>query len=152
MEQAEKQGQDPHIIRYTVQFEIWSDQEKEKRITTYIVSDFIEKTPLMARQRAINYFNRVNKILLTLERKGILGYIENYNYHEFPKGGFSYAIFFRDCFYMDHDMELTDNNSRDIKEHLLFEYQYYLDHGFETGELQVKKDVDGKEFKFLPFD
>ena len=150
MTQEENMKPKPHIIRYTVKFKIWADKNKE--ITeTFIVSEFIEISPIVARQKTIEHYKKIYAILDVLEGKGILGYTETLISDEISNGGFWGRISFRDVYYMMEDEMLTDNSGFDVVDNLISEYNYYIEQGFETGETEDIKDNRGNDVKILPF-
>lgn len=152
MTKEENQEVKPHIMRYTVTFKIWVDKDGGKT-ETMIVSDFIKKSPIVARQKTIEHYKKINKILDGLEQEGLLGYFDTTIYDGITRGGFWGEISYRDVFYMEYeDMQLTDNSGFDIVDNLIEEYNYYIEQGFETGETVDIKDNRGNDCKILPFD
>ena len=150
MKQEENQKPKPHILRYTVKFKIWADKNKE--ITeTYIVSEFVEKSPIVARQKTIEHYKKINAILDVLDGTGSLGYTETLIGDGISNGGFWGKISYRDVYYMMEDEMLTDNSGFDVVDNLFSEYNYYIEQGFETGETEDIKDNRGNDVKILPF-
>jgi hypothetical protein len=140
----------PCIMRYTVKFKIWMDKNKE-RTETFIVSEFIEESPIVARQKAIEHYKKINTILDMLEEKGMLGYTDTIIEDGISNGEFYGEIFYRDVYYMMEDMMFTDDSGFDIVDNLINEYNYYIEQGFETGETEDIKDNRGCDVKILPF-
>ena len=152
MTKEENQEVQPHVMRYTVTFKIWVDKNGE-RTETVIASDFIKKSPIVARQKTIEHYKKIYKILDGLEQEGLLGYFDTPIYDGITRGGFSGEITYRDVFYMEYDdMQLTDNSGFDIVDNLIEEYNYYIEQGFDTGETLDIKDNRGNDCKILPFD
>ncbi len=81
----------------------------------------------------------------------MLGYTDTIIDDGISRGGFWGEISYRDIYYMMEDDMLTDNSGFDIVDNLISEYNYYMEHGFDTGETEDIKDNRGNDAKILPF-
>jgi len=150
MRNEQEQEKKPHFMRYTVKFKIWADKN-EDRTETFIVSEFIEKSPIVARQKTIEQYKKIHKILEALELLGMLGYTNTILDDGISRGGFWGEISYKDVYNMSDESELTDDSGFDIVDNLIEEYTYYVEQGFDTGETEDIKDNRGNDCKIMPF-
>jgi|GEM_PF-4344865 hypothetical protein len=150
MEQIENQDLKPHFIRYTVYFEFDEDYKDNEKVKTLITSEFIDEQPYKARQKAIEHYKKICRILELAQEKGIISHTLNASgLTEHKEAGGK--IWFQDIYYDTGGTALTWDNGYGIEESLSCEYDYYIEHGFEIPETKEIIDIRGNKRKIMPF-
>ena len=141
-----------HRLMYIVRFKILAFKKNQESYTTIIESEFLEETPLKSRQLAFKHYRKIYKILLELEEKEMLGYSKPALEDEYIEGRFSGQILFSDFYYnWDRNRILKGDSEIEFKNSLIFEYDYFMEQGLDTGETVEIEDNFGKKHKVIPY-
>ena len=138
-------------LMYIVRFRILAFKKDQENYQTLIESEFFEETPLKSRQLAFEYYRKVKIILKELEQKGLLCYKKPEMNEELSEGVFYGDIVFCDVYNWDRDRELVGKCESDFTNNLIFEYDYYIEQGFNTGKTIEITDNVGNIHKVIPY-